>query len=290
MKTWNKWDINLIYKKDFPEQLKKIKNCPEKLYFRGNWNNQILEKSLAIVGSRRMTKYGEAVIDKFMPDLVADKISIISGFMYGVDSESHRKCLEYGGITIAVLGGGLNILTPSENDILYSNILEGGGAVISEYEPSFKPTLWSFPQRNRIVAGLATKGILVIEAGMKSGSLITARVGREQGKTIYAVPGPINSLSSNGTNWLIKEKWANIISEVIDITQKKTVIVQEQLWDDNLPPIQKKIFNLLKLEALGVDEICRKTGISVTEINLTLTMMGLNNLVTDNDGKFGLVN
>lgn len=288
MRTWNKYKINQITKADFPEQLKNIKNCPEKLYYRGEWDNKIFDKSLAIVGSRRITRYGQLVVEKFMPDLVADKITIISGFMYGVDSEAHRKCLELGGITVAVLGGGLNILTPSENDDLYTKILENRGLVISEYEADFKPTLWSFPQRNRIVSGLSTKGILVIEAGMKSGSLITARIGKEQKKIIYAVPGPINSLSSTGTNWLIKEKWAEMLTDTSDITQKKTMVFQEQLWDENLPQIQKKILDLLKLEALSIDEICRKTGTSVTEINLAVTMMSLNNLVAEFNGKICL--
>ncbi|MCX6726402.1 MAG: DNA-processing protein DprA [Candidatus Shapirobacteria bacterium] len=290
MKTWNKYKINQITKADFPEQLKKIKNCPERLFYRGEWDNKIFDKSLAIVGSRRITRYGQAVVEKFMPDLVADKITVISGFMYGIDSEAHRKCLELGGITVAVLGGGLDILTPSENDDLYTKILENGGLVISEYEADFKPTLWSFPQRNRIVSGLSTKGILVVEAGMKSGSLITARIGLEQKKMIYAVPGPINSLSSMGTNWLIKEKWAEILTDIESITKRKSVMVQEQLWDDNLPPLQKKIYNLLKTEPMSVDEICRKTGIRVTEINLAVTMMSLNNLVAEFNGKIGLTN
>lgn len=290
MKTWNKWKINTINKCDFPEQLKNIKNCPEKLYYRGEWDNKIFDKSLAIVGSRRITRYGQTVVEKFMPDLVADKITVISGFMYGVDSEAHRKCLELGGITVAVLGGGLNCLTPAENDDLYTKILNNSGLVISEYESDFKPTLWSFPQRNRIVSGLSTKGILVVEAGMKSGSLITARIGLEQKKTIYAVPGPINSPSSTGTNWIIKEKWAEILTEIESITKRKSVMVQEQLWDDSLPSLQKKIFDLLKLEPLSVDEICRKTGISVNEINLAITMMSLNNLVTEFNGKIGLTN
>jgi len=129
MNEWKKWPVKIIEKKDFPKQLKEIKNVPEKLYYRGEWNNQIFEKSLAVVGSRRMSRYGKEVINQFMPELVAKNITIISGFMYGVDTESHLACLEFGGKTVAVLGGGLNVLTPVENDNLYTKILKNAGLV-----------------------------------------------------------------------------------------------------------------------------------------------------------------
>jgi len=170
-----------------------------------------------------MSRYGQEVVAKFMPDLVANKITIISGFMYGVDTESHQKCLEFGGRTVAVLGGGLNILVPPENDDLYSQILNNGGLVISEYKNNFQPTLWSFPQRNRIVAGLSTLGVLVVEAGIKSGSLITARMGREQGKKIYVIPGQITSSTAEGTNYLIKNDLGEMVTLADDISKNKII-------------------------------------------------------------------
>lgn len=285
MKKWNSWKIEEILKKDFPEQLKNIKNAPEKLYYRGNWDNKIFIKSLAIVGSRRITRYGQTVVEKFMPEFVANKLTIISGFMYGVDTQAHTKCLEYGGTTVAVLGGGLNILAPPENEELYSNILNNNGVVISEYEAEFKPTLWSFPQRNRIVSGLATKGVLVVEAGMKSGSLVTARIAHEQGKTIFAVPGPIDSSSSQGTNWLIKERQGEMMTEVSQITQKKSIMIQEDLFDDNLPKEQKDILEYLKQEPLTIDELARISRKNVAEIGLTISMMSLSDLVEEENGK-----
>lgn len=290
MSSWKEWPIETIEKKDFPEQLKNIRNCPLKLYYRGDWNKGLFKKSLTIVGSRRMTRYSKDVIDKFMPELVANGLTIISGFMYGVDTESHRKCLELGGKTVAVLGGGLDVLTPTENDDLYSQILNNGGVVVTEYENDFQPTLWSFPQRDRIVAGLANTGVLVIEAGMKSGSLITARFGREQEKCIWAVPGPITSSVSAGTNYLIENNLAKMITEASQITQKKTILTQTNIFEENIPEDQKKIINILRIEPLTVDEISRFLKINVAEIGLTISMMSLNDLITEENGKIYIKN
>lgn len=288
-KHWSRYDINIIYKNDFPEQLSKIKNCPEKLYYRGVWDNKIFDKSLAVVGSRKMTRYGQAVIEKFVPELVANKFCLISGFMYGVDSEVHRKCIEFEGITVAVLGGGVNEPLIPENDELYGDILQTGGLVISEYEPDFKPTLWSFPQRNRIVSGLSTKGVLVIEAGLKSGSLITARIAKEQGRLVYAVPGQIMNGNSLGTNWLIAENQAKIVNNIEDITQKREVYKQDDLFTNSLTVEETKIVEILKLEPLSIDEIARKLALNIGEVSVKISMMSLNGIVNEDNGKIYLI-
>lgn len=287
MKDWKKYPINIIEKKDFPGHLKAIKNCPEKLYYRGIWDNKIFEKSLAVVGSRRMSRYGQEIVAKFVPEFVANNITIISGFMYGIDTESHKKCLEFDGKTVAVLGGGLDILVPPENGDLYSEILEKGGLIISEYVPDFQPTLWSFPQRNRIVSGLSTLGILVVEAGMKSGSLVTARIGREQGKIIYAVPGQLTSSTAEGTNYLIKENFGQIITSAVDITQNSAINFQEILFEST-DPLENEIIQLLKIEALTIDELCLKLDNGVIELNTKISIMSLNNLVFEENGKIFL--
>ena len=191
---------------------------------------EIFENSLAVVGSRDMSLYGKEVIAKFVPDLVSNKITIISGFMYGVDVESHQKCLECGGKTVAVLGCGLNVLTSKENDSLYTKILENGGLVISEYEANLKPTRWSFPQRNRIVAGLSTLGVLVVEAKLKSGSLITAKIGQKQGKKVYVIPGQITSETSEGTNYLIKNNLGKMVTSAADILNDSVLNIQDTLF------------------------------------------------------------
>lgn len=288
MNKWKKWPIKIIKKKDFPRQLKEIKNCPEKLFYRGNWDKNIFNKSLAVVGSRRMSRYGKEVIARFMPELIANKISIISGFMYGVDTESHSKCLEFGGKTVAVLGGGLDVLTPPENDNLYSQILEMKGLVISEYEANFQPTLWSFPQRNRIVAGLSSTGVLVIEAGIKSGSLITARMGREQGKNIFSVPGQINNSIAEGTNYLIKNNLAKMTLSVEEIIGNNK-LVQENLFE-SIDPLENEIIKLLKIESLSIDDLSKKLNKSVIETGIKIGMMSLQNIIFEENGKIYLLN
>lgn len=291
MKEWKKWKIEEIKKEDknFPSGLKKIRNCPDKIYFRGNWNKEIFEKTLAIVGSRQMTRYGREIISKFMPDFIAEKLTIISGFMYGVDVEAHQKCLELGGKTIAVLGGGLDFLSPAENDNLYTEILKNNGLVISEYEPDFKPTLWSFPARNRIVSALSTQGILVVEAGLKSGSLITARIGSEQNKKVFAIPGPITSRLSEGTNWLIKNNSAKMVLETRDILEKKIIETKQMNFlEENLNTIENKIIKLLQNEELSIDELARNLNLKIYEISTHLSNLLLKDFIVEEAGKYYL--
>jgi len=284
MKISDKWPIKIIEKDDYPDHLKTINNCPEKLYYRGYWDNNIFDKALAIVGSRRMSQYGKWVVEKFVPELVAHKFAVISGFMYGVDTTAHRETLECGGITIAVLGGGLNVFTPPENEKMYWEILEKGGLIISEYENDFQPTLWSFPQRNRIVSGLSKSGVLVVEAGMKSGSLITARLATEQGRKLYAVPGPINSSISSGVNQLIKDNKATIVTYPEDITQRKLLI--DQLTIINYDPFEKEIIKYLEIESLSTDELAKKLDKKIALVSTKLMIMNMEGKVGENLGKW----
>ncbi len=289
MNEWKRWAIKFVEKKDFPKGLQEIRNCPEKLFYRGEWKNELFKKVTAIVGSRQITKYGRSVVEKIMPEIVFQKSTVISGFMYGVDTEAHQKCLELGGKTIAVLGGGLNEYYPKENDKLYVEILKTGGLVISEYEANFKPTVWSFPQRNRIVSGLTNTSVVIVEAGIKSGSLITAKLAMEQKRKILAVPGPINSKTSEGTNYLIKTGGAKILTEPRDIFEDKIAMpTQENLFKDysNLNDLERIIIDLLENEAMTSDELCQITKRNITEISTTLSMMLMKDLLTEEDGKF----
>ncbi len=289
MNEWKKWPIKTIEKKDFPKSLQEIRNCPEKLFYRGEWKSDLFKKVTAIVGSRQITKYGRCVVEKIMPEIVFQKSTVISGFMYGVDTEAHQRCLELGGKTIAVLGGGLDEYYPKENDKLYTEILKTGGLVISEYEANFKPTVWSFPQRNRIVSGLTNTSVVIVEAGIKSGSLITAKLALEQKRKILAVPGPINSKTSEGTNYLIKTGGAKILTEPRDIFEDKIAMpTQESLFKDysNLSDLERIIVDLVENEAMTSDELCQITKRNITEISTTLSMMLMKDLLTEEDGKF----
>ena len=286
---WSDYEIKTTTsdKKNYPKILREIKNYPEKLFYRGNLDQKLFEKSLAVVGTRRITRYGKMVIEKFIPFLVKEKITIISGFMYGVDTEAHQKCLEYGGKTVAVLGGGLNIIYPPENERLYEKILENGGLIISEYEPDFKPQLWTFPQRNRIVAGLSSLGVLVIEAGEKSGALITANLARQQGKKVFAVPGPITSSVSVGTNFLIKTHQAKMVTTPEEILGKK--IETPSLFSlQELSPLEQKIYQALETEPLTADEIAKNVGQNIVEVGKTLSLLSLKGLISEFAGKYYL--
>lgn len=273
--------------KNYPAILKEIKNPPKTLFFRGNLDQKIFKRSLAVVGTRRMTQYGKMVTEKLVAGLVAEKVTIISGFMYGIDSEAHRRCLEYNGLTVAVLGSGLNIIYPPENEKLYQQILTQNGAIISEYQPDDKPQLWTFPQRNRIVAGLANLGVLVIEAGEKSGSLITARLARKLGKKVFAVPGPITASVSAGTNLLLKTHQAKMVTQAADILGKK--IEKETLFTNlKLSPTEKKIVKALESEPLTPDELAKLTGENIVTISKALSFLTLKETVYEVVGKFYL--
>lgn len=260
------------------------------LHFRGVDPYKINKKSIAIVGSRRMTRYGTEVVDNFVADFVANGITTVSGFMYGVDTEVAKKTLEYGGKHIAVFGCGLNVIYPPENKKLYDQIVESGGSAVSEYEDDAKPHLWKFPQRNKVVANLSTLGVLVIEAGEESGSLITARLARQIGKKVYAVPGPITSPVSVGCNNLIKSGGATMATSVGDILKIKTSHFAKASRDkpDNLNVTEQKIYKALQIEPLDADEIAAKIGEGVVAIGSTLSIMGIKGLLIESGGKYYL--
>src|SRR5581483_1414448 len=233
---------------DYPikRRLFEVEKFSGKLYYRGNFNEEIFKRSIAIVGTRMMTNYGKQVVDEFVSEFAAKGITTISGFMYGVDSEVHKKTIEYGGKTIAIFGNGLDWVYPSENENLYLQILESGGMVLSEYKKNMKPKLWTYPARNKIVAGLATIGILVIEAGLDSGSLITAKIARQLKKNVWAVPGQINLKSSQGTNFLIQNGFAKMTTSPSDILGKSIKV--SQVSKENLNDFEAEVYAILERE------------------------------------------
>lgn len=205
-----------IDSKYYPEQLKQIYDAPIKLYVLGN--KEILKhKGIAIVGARNASEYGRKVTLQFSRKLSENGINIISGLALGIDTCAHLGTLQNTskGKTIAVLGGGINKIYPKQNIELARNIIKRGGCIISEYPAESKPEKINFPQRNRIISGLSS-GVLVVEASKKSGALITADFALEQGREVFAVPGNILSLTSVGTNNLIKQG-AKLVSSYEEI-------------------------------------------------------------------------
>lgn len=211
-----------IKNNEYPNQLKNIYDPPAKLYVLGN-RSILNQKNFAIVGSRKATEYGKKVAMQISKELSENSLNVVSGLAIGIDSYAHLGCLQVkdAGKTIAVLGSGLDVIYPKENRKLAEQIINSGGCIISEYPIGSKIEKNNFPQRNRIISGLS-EGILVVEASQKSGALITAEFGAEQGKEVFAVPGDINKEQSEGCNLLIKDG-ANVVTssqDIIDIIGK----------------------------------------------------------------------
>lgn len=260
-------------------------------HFRGSDPNKINKKSIAIVGSRQMTRYGAEMVDKFVCDFVANGVTTISGFMYGVDTEVAKKTLEYGGLHIAVFGCGLNHIYPPENKKLYDEIINHGGSIVSEYDDNARPSMWKFPQRNKVVVALASLGVLVIEAGENSGSLVTAKLANKAGKKVWAVPGPVTSRVSVGCNELIKSGDAKMATSAADIIRIKIRSAKSEIRNNvRLPKVEQKIYNALQNEndGLNLDEVARGLGISIEETGTTLSILGLKGVVTESGGKYYL--
>jgi DNA processing protein len=198
----------------YPAKLLNIYDRPAFLYVKGNLTKD--EINIAMVGSRQASTYGKYTTERISRELAIKGITIVSGLARGIDAAAHRGALTASGITIAVMGSGLDVIYPPENKKLYAEIVQSG-AVISEYPLGTPPLASNFPARNRIISGMSY-GVVVVEAGEKSGSLITARLALEQGREVFAVPGSIDSSSARGTNKLIKQG-AKLIENIDDILE-----------------------------------------------------------------------
>ncbi len=280
-----------LEKDRWSEDLKTIKPEVKSVFYKGN-ENLLLDNSpkLAIVGSRRMTEYGKRVIEKWMPSLVQKGVVIVSGFMYGVDQTAHKACLDNGGKTIAVLGWGIDWPVAVQDEELYQRILEVDSLILSEYPDKTLPQLWMFPARNRIVAGMSD-AVLVIEGSMKSGSMITARLATLFGKKLLALPGQVTNRVSEGTNGLIRDGKAKLVSTADDIL-KELELLQGQM---KLPSamlragFEDPMLSLLADGERSVDELARIMKISVSQVLGKLTELTLCGMVTESIGKYRTV-
>jgi DNA processing protein len=262
-----------------------LSSPPKNLYFAGKWNPLLFNRCAAIVGSRKMTSYGERVIEKLVPRLLAQNYTIVSGFMYGVDQYAHKVCVENGGLAIAVLGWGITTSLFGDDLKLAKQIIAKGGLLLSEWEEQ-KAALWTFPQRNRIVAALSDK-TYVVEAALQSGSLITARIAAKLKRELWAVPGPITSRTSCGTNKLIADKKAKIwLGE--DLASPRTV----RFGASQGPTLDPKdpILALLQNEVLTADELYLKLNLPVSEIGAKLSVFLLKGQIKEKEGKYFIEN
>ncbi len=237
--------------------------------------------TLAVVGSRRMSEYGQRVIPLLLSPLAVSGVVIVSGFMYGVDVAAHKAALEARGVTVAVLGAGLDRPCPAGQDSLYTAILSGGGAVVSQFAPDEKAQRWMFPKRNAVVAQLS-RGVLVIEAARKSGSLITAGHAQKMNTPVMAVPGPIVSPLSEGTNGLIRSG-AFPVTSAQDIASLLNVTLTPDKASAGTHP---HLIDTLKSRPLTIDELSRALGIPLNELSSLLTIMTLSGEVIEREGKY----
>ncbi|MCL2630361.1 MAG: DNA-processing protein DprA [Firmicutes bacterium] len=259
--------------KEYPPLLLEISNPPKVLYCIGDIS-LLKTKCLGVVGSREPSRYGEDTTHRFVYEIASQGITIVSGLAKGIDSVAHKTALDMGGKTIAVLGCGIDKIYPQENAYLYNRIYKEG-LVVSEYGEGVKPNGYQFPERNRIVSGLC-EGILVTEARVKSGSIITAEIAVEQGRNIYAVPSSINSPRGEGSNKLLKRyPHALTLSPEEIIAELGLTAVRTKPSNMQLDYTEGVILEALTYKPLHFDELMALTGLSTAQLNALLTRLEL---------------
>jgi len=285
--------IRVLLPAEFPAMIREINDPPKKLHLIGELPTSDV-KYLTVVGARRYTSYGKDTCEKIIAGLTGYPISIVSGLALGIDGIAHNAALSAGLHTIAVPGSGLsdNVLYPSTHKRLAKEIISAGGALLSEFEPDFRATKWSFPQRNRIMAGMS-HAVLVIEAQEKSGTLITSRLATEYNRDVCTVPGSIFSKNSAGPHMLIRlgatpVRSAEDILEVLHLkTDEENSKATEKDYSD-CSPEELKIISLLSSEPLERDELIRASSFSITQANTILSLMEIKGLVKESGGKICL--
>ncbi|MEL6823621.1 MAG: DNA-processing protein DprA [Calditrichota bacterium] len=280
-----------LWDKNYPPMLKACPDAPLFLFYRGkvpeHW-----PAILGIVGTRRPTNYGRKTTARFTEELVRRNISIASGFARGIDTIAHQTCVDQGGKTIAILGCGLDCIYPPENKNLFDTMLESH-LLLSEYLFGTGPDAMNFPKRNRIISGLS-RGVIIIEAGRKSGTLITANYALEQNREVFSVPGNIDSPVSLGTNELIQQG-AKLIASIEDIfdelpTLPGKEVATERPLPENLDAREKLLLQLLGNQQLHIDHLVKELEEAPASILSRLLKLELRNLVRQKPGKIFMRN
>lgn len=285
--------VTTIHDEIYPGYLKNIYDPPVVLYYKGSIMAD--ERYIAVVGARKATNYGLSMAERISYELAEYNFNVISGMARGIDTFAHKGALDAGGRTTAVLGCGLDIIYPVENRKLMERIFESG-AVISEYLPGTQPLHYNFPARNRIISGVSL-GVVVIEAGEKSGSLITADFALEQGREVFAVPGNINSANSTGTNRLIKEG-AKMVTGIVDILEE-LILMDDGCNNKNLEYKnnkskyifkgleidERRLVECLQVEPLHIDRLSQRCGLDMGMVNSILVLLELKGIVEQLPGK-----
>jgi DNA processing protein len=263
----------------YPQRLTELDQSPPVLYMRGELCAED-EWTVAIVGTRRPTAYGKQVAEEVAGSLARQGITVVSGLARGIDAIAHHAAMTSGGRTLAVLGSGVDQIYPPEHRALAEKIM-AHGAIISDYAPGTPPEAANFPPRNRIISGLS-RAVVVVEAGLESGALITAAFAADQGREVFAVPGSIYAVQSKGTNILIQQGARPLLSAQ-DILQTLNLGMapQQQAARTALPAdaVEAELYSILSQEPMHVDEIRAKTHIPIEKVSAALVMMELKGMV-----------
>ena len=269
---------------DYPRLLREIDNPPAVLYYVGTLPDEEM-KLMGIVGTRRMTAYGQNVAEELGRFLSENGIGVVSGLARGIDGAAQGSVVAAGGKTYAVLGCGVDHIYPPEHRDLAKKIVRDG-AVISEYAPGTHPDRSNFPQRNRIISGMSS-GVIIVEAGEKSGSLITARFAAEQGREVFVVPGNVTAVQSRGANRLIRDGARAFFEkeEILDFLQTWQAYepqkMNKPLQEAFSTPEDKAILAQITNEPLHIDEIVRKSGLPLSKVSSSIVLLELKGLVIE---------
>ncbi|NTW71707.1 MAG: DNA-protecting protein DprA [Eubacteriaceae bacterium] len=270
----------------YPAMLTQIHMPPLVLYYKGDLARNVDKAAVAVVGSRKATVNGLKNAYRLSGELASYGACIVSGLARGVDSKAHMGALDASGMTIAVMGSGINQIYPSENRKLYERIIEKGGIIFSEFPTDYPAMPENFPRRNRIISGLSY-GVCIIEASEKSGSLITAGYAAEQGREVYALPGDISSKNSAGTNRLIKDgaklvmESADIIEDIFPMLDLRPHTKKPAI---SLPPEENKIIEIIEEGFTTADEIIRKMEIPASDVGYLLTKLEIKQIIMKSRG------
>ena len=287
--------IRLITMSDssYPKDLREIHDPPPLLYLKGN-DIPSDQAIVAVVGSRNPSHYGVKVTEEICQALAQRNISVVSGMAKGIDSAAHRGCLRGRGFTIAVLGSGMDIIYPESNTNLFTHIAEKG-SILTEFPLGTPPEAWNFPTRNRIISGLS-KGVVVVEASKRSGSLITASLALDQGREVLAVPGSIESFKSTGTHLLIKQG-ARLVENADDIAQElglndyspEQVAIGTKRALPFMEEDEKTIYDLLSDYPLHIDHITLHSKMDSAKVASLLTRLELKGIIMQLPGKMFVI-
>jgi DNA processing protein len=277
--------IVTLHSPDYPVLLLQTSDPPPFLYVKGELRRS--ETAIAIVGSRRASGYGLATTEKMARGLARHGVTVVSGMARGVDTAAHLGALAEGGRTIGILGCGIDVVYPAENRKLFSD-MSSQGALVSEFPMGTQPLAENFPRRNRIISGLC-RGVLVVEAAERSGSLITAQCALEQGRDIFAIPGNIHSMNSRGAHHLIKQG-AKLVERVDDILEELScgtcrTAEPPTLSQFSFSPPEASIYSVLSVTPLHIDEIATKCALTVADVSAILLRLELGGIVIQHPGK-----